>query len=76
MTIQHTGKCQSCENKTPAESWQEVGSQVHLQGGKVGDTHHTFYQCNDCGSAWVKVQDQGGLGGNGTFYHSLTERFY
>ena len=76
MTINFKGKCATCESKKPSDSWREIGSQVSIHGGKEGDTHHTFYQCSECGSAWIKIQDQGGLGGNGTFYHSLTERFY
>jgi len=76
MTINRTGTCDTCNGDRPADSWEEIGTQVHINGGKVGDTHHTFYQCKNCGSAWIRIEDQGGIGGNGTYYHSLTERFY
>jgi hypothetical protein len=59
-----------------SDNLAEIGSQVHIDGGMVGHTYHTFYQCKDCGSVWVEIQDQGGVGGNGTYYHLLTERFY
>lgn len=71
MTINHKHNCKSCN-----ETLKEIGDPVHITGGKEGDTDHSFFQCSKCGSIWVKVKDSGGLGGNGTFFHSLTKSFY
>ena len=76
MPINHTKKCNSCEAKNLSDSSSEIGEQVHIAGGKEGDTNHTFYQCKDCGSVWMKIEDIGGLGGHGTFFHLLTKGFY
>ena len=71
MSIKHKSNCESCN-----DSLEEIGQPVHIDGGRSGDTDHTFYQCRECGALWVRVKDSGGLGGNGTFYHSLTDRFF
>ena len=76
MSINHTSKCDDCNSKNHTDAWQEIGETVHFDGGKAGTTDYAFFQCTKCGSAWVKVRDSGGLGGHGTFYHSLTERFF
>ncbi len=76
MAIKHSESCDSCKSNTPSDSWIEIGLQVHIEGGIEGDTNHTLYQCGDCGATWIKIVDQGGIGGHGTFYHSLTERFF
>ena len=76
MTINYNSKCNSCANKTVSDSCQKIGQQVHINGGIRGDTDHIFYQCNLCGSVLVEIQDRGGLGGHGTFYHLLTEKLF
>lgn len=76
MSIENRGTCESCSGTKPATTWVEIGSQVHIKGGREGDTHHTIFQCHLCGSVWLRVQDQGGAGGSGTYFHLLTGRFY
>ncbi len=76
MTINFSSKCKACKENKIAESWMEIGTQVHISGGEGGDTNHTLYQCMICGSAWIKIQKQGCGDENGTYYHSLTEPFY
>ena len=76
MTINHKRKCRACTENVRSESLEEIGTPVHIDGGRSGDTDHTFLQCKECGSVWSRIRDSGGLGGHGTFYHSLTERFY
>jgi len=75
MGIKFNGKCHDCSNKAFSKNRNEIGSQVNIVSN-IGDTNHTFYQCCVCGSLWIKIQDQGGISGKGTFYYSLTEKFY
>ena len=76
MSINHTSKCADCTSKKPTDAWREIGGTVHIDGGKAGDTDHTFFQCSRYGSVWVRVRDSGDFDGHGTFYHSLTERLF
>ncbi len=55
---------------------RKIGDGVHIDGGRAGDSDCTFYQCSECGSVWLKVQDSGGLGGKETYYHSLIRTFF
>jgi hypothetical protein len=74
ITHQHT--CEGCKAKKPSSSWKPIGETVHINGGRAGDTDHSFFQCKDCGTMWIEVKDLGGFGGKGTFYHPLTDKFY
>ncbi len=76
MTINHNGKCADCTAGNPSTSCVEIGQDVHINGGRAGDTDHSFLQCQSCGSVLVRIRDSGGLGGNGTFYQVLTRGLY
>ena len=76
MAIKFAGQCKACANGKPTKSWQEIGEKVHIEGGKNGDTEHTFFQCGQCGSLWLQVDDIGGIGGYGTYFHRLTKGFF
>ncbi len=75
MTIDYKGECASCDGDKPALSWAQVGEDVLIRGGSVGDTRYTHFQCGDCGEMWVKVTDIGGIRGPGTYYHKMDSHF-
>jgi hypothetical protein len=76
MTIIRTKDCDVCESNRPGDTWREIGEEVLIQGGKIGDTRHRFFQCTACGSVWVEIRDIGGMAGGGPFYHRITQRFF
>lgn len=77
MTIEHRTKCDKCKNNEfPKQIVEQIGNPVNVSAGKVGDSYYTFFQCLECGSIWLNVKDCGGLGGKGSFYHLISDRFF
>ena len=76
MTIVYTEKCADCAAGKRSEACIEIGQDVHINGGRGGDTNYKFLQCQACGSVLVRIRDSGGLGGNGTFYNVITRELF
>jgi hypothetical protein len=62
--------------KKLASSWKRIGETVNTNGGKAGDTDHSFLQCKTCGTVWIEIEVFGWFGGKGTFYYPLTDKFF
>ena len=68
------GVCEGCRSGTNLEHLAPIGESVvitiPISVGNI-ETEHSFSQCTNCGSVWVKMVD-GGTGGHKKFYRRLT----
>lgn len=73
------GTCAECRSEAPkSKKWKAVGEPVVCRvsvGRGYDQTEHSFYQCSECGSLWVKYEDSE-AGGHGTFRKRLTEGLF
>lgn len=66
--------CKACSNDREPKGLTEIGRPVTclVTVGRGHDqTEHTFFQCDECGSVWVRLVDSG-AGGHGRFMRRLT----
>ena len=72
------GVCEDCQSGTNLEHLAPIGESVvvviPIASGSE-ETEHSFSQCVNCGSVWVKQVDSG-IGGHGKFYKRLTLGLY
>jgi uncharacterized protein with PIN domain len=66
--------CNVCSKDQTPPHLAPIGRPVVIRtsvGRGHDQTEHTFSQCEECGSVWVKYVDSG-AGGHGTFWKRLT----
>lgn len=66
--------CNACSNDREPKALTEIGRPVTCRvavGRGHDQTEHTFLQCDECGSVWVRLVDSG-AGGHGRFMRRLT----
>lgn len=73
------GRCREADksNRLP-DTASQIGDEVSFTtaiGAGHDSTDHTFHQCKDCGSVWVKYVDSG-AGGHGRFTRRLTASLF
>jgi len=82
MTVSSEGTCEGCRDAANGgpdrKSLEKIGNTVQTEvkvGRGIDRTDHSFFQCNHCGSVWVKLEDSG-AGCHGRFWRRLTEGLF
>ncbi len=65
LGVEEMSDCQDCGGKLI----EDESKRHFIEGGRAGDTTYYYYSCAECDLDWTCIQDKGGLGGSGTFWH-------